>query len=684
MLRQGLVIVWPHVATALFRRTALWSVFVAALAGISATGAPANPHEHACGLPPRQAGSAAQLSGAGAGTLGQGADHRIVCRFHVIRRADGTGGIDESLILPFMQDLNYGYRETPFVFVREPGIVYVDNNTFYADFPTFASMVPMLNTYYQEGVINIFLVPSVQSGQFSASAWVGPPFTAGERGLLMAYSATGSPSNIATPPHEIGHIFDLLHPFETALGVECTSGVNCAIRGDLVCDTPASPIVSFVNTTATGVYFGNQAGPCAGDPPYNPNTRLYMDAGWPAGHILRDRFTTGQIDRMVDILFTLQPDLVGPQRPDVLVDCDGNSIDDVVEIIAGDKADENLDRVPDICQVFPQPGDLLVSGFSDVVTNRPRYFDGTTGDYRGEMWNGMPFTHQMRLGPDGLVYMTTLTIIQRLNLHTGRTEDNFIDGVLQGAGTFVDLLFEPDGNILVLDNGTSRIRRYDGVTGASLGVFATSLGSSPTYMEYGPDGNIYVVGNGTLGNTVQRVNGVTGTSMGAFVTAGSGGLTRGQGIIFHSDGLMYVTNGLTNNVLRFNAATGAFHDVFVPSGSGGLANPHSLRFGPDGNLYIASRDTHSVNRYHGSTGAFIDDFVAPASGGSPGTGGLNLPTGLLFVPGGGESVPTMESWALVGLALVLLVAGTILCRQGSRHGASAALTASSVFRGSTK
>jgi len=578
------------------------------------------------------------------------------------------GGIDESLILPLMQDLNYGFRDTPFVFVREPGTVYIDNDTYYADFPTFASMLPMLNAHYQEGVINIFLVPSVQSGQFPASAWVGPPFTGGERGVLMAYNATGTPSNIVTPPHEVGHIFDLLHPFETALGVECTSGVLCAFRGDLVCDTPASPIVSPVNTTATGIYFGNQAGPCAGDPPYNPNTRLYMDAGWPAGHILRDRFTSGQIDRMVDTLFALQPDLVGPQRPDVLVDCDGNSIDDVAEIMAGDKADGNFDQVPDTCQVFPQAGDLLVSGFSNIQTNRPRYFDGTTGAHRGDMWNGMPFAHQLRLGPDGLVYMTTLTIVQRLDPQTGRTKDNFIDGVLEGAGTFVDLLFEPDGNILVLDNGTSRIRRYDGASGTSLGVFATSLGSSPTYMEFGPDGNIYVVGNGTLGNTVLWVNGTTGASMGAFVLPGSGGLTRGQGIIFHSDGLMYVTNGLTNNVLRFDAVSGAFHDVFVSAGSGGLANPHSLRFGPDGNLYVASRDTHSVKRYDGASGAFIDDFVAPASGGSAGTGGLNLPTGLLFVPGGGEDVPTMETWGLVSLVLVLLVAGTILCGRVNPRG----------------
>ena len=571
-----------------------------------------------------------------------GTVHRIVCRFHIVRRADGSGGFDENLIPKMMQDLNYGFRDTPFVYVREPGVVYVDNDTYYNDFPTFSSAFAMLDEHSQIGVMNWYITPNINGAV--AGTWIGPAYNG--RGILMAYATTGTPANIVTSTHEMGHIFQVHHPYiTTCCGIECTSGSNCAFAGDLVCDTPASPLVfggggPGANVTATGIYFGNQPGPCAGDPPYNPNPRLYMDAGWAAGHILRDEFSPGQIQRMVDRLVPATPlnlvDLISSFSPHVLVDCDGNGVDDVDEILAGAKVDLGRDLVPDVCQTFPEPADLIVCGMNNLKTNRPRYYDGHTGAWRGDLWNGMTFAHQLRLGPDGLVYMARLTIIQRISLVTGRTVDNFIDGVLEGASVFVDLLFEPSGDILVLDNVSRNIRRYSGADGIYLGDFAdlSAAGmTSPKYMEFGPDGSIYVVGNGAGGNTIQVIDSATGQSLGSFITPGAGGLITGQGLVFHTDGMLYVSNGIGNSILRYDATTGDFDGVFVSGGSGGLSNPHSLRFGTDGNLYVASRNTNSVKRYVGTTGNSLGDFVAPNSGGSVATGGLSSPAGLLFVPG---------------------------------------------------
>ena len=39
--------------------------------------------------------------------------------------------------------------------------------------------------------------------------------------------------------HEMGHCLGLFHTFETAMGVECPDGSNCATSGDLICDTQA-------------------------------------------------------------------------------------------------------------------------------------------------------------------------------------------------------------------------------------------------------------------------------------------------------------------------------------------------------------------------------------------------------------------------------------------------------------
>ena len=92
----------------------------------------------------------------------------------------------------------------------------------------------------------------------------------------MAYSAMGSPTNIVTPPHEMGHIFNLAHPFETVFGVECTSGSNCLLAGDRICDTPADPSLYTYPVDPFCVFVAAVTPPCSGDPPYDPDTSNFM------------------------------------------------------------------------------------------------------------------------------------------------------------------------------------------------------------------------------------------------------------------------------------------------------------------------------------------------------------------------------------------------------------------------
>ena len=42
--------------------------------------------------------------------------------------------------------------------------------------------------------------------------------------------------------HELGHTFGLYHIFEIEFGIELANGSNCKVAGDLICDTPASPM----------------------------------------------------------------------------------------------------------------------------------------------------------------------------------------------------------------------------------------------------------------------------------------------------------------------------------------------------------------------------------------------------------------------------------------------------------
>jgi hypothetical protein len=162
---------------------------------------------------------------------------------------------------------------------------------------------------------------------------------------------------------------------------------------------------------------------------------------------------------------------------------------------------------------------------------------------------------------------------------------------------------------------------------------------------FGPSGresgglDLYVNDEDT-GN-ILRYDGTTGAFLGVFVQGGSGGLGNPSGFVFGPDGNFYVADlalfGSTPAVLRFQGPAGptpgAFMDAFVPAGRGGLLQPFGVLFGPDRtgdgrqDLYVNSADVHessfqtsrphtsSVKVYDGVTGGYLADFVAAGSGG---------------------------------------------------------------------
>ena len=81
-------------------------------------------------------------------------------------------------------------------------------------------------------------------------------------------------------------------------------------------------------------------------------------------------------------------------------------------------------------------------------------------------------------------------------------------------------------DLFVGSGATNQILRYDGTTGAFLGVFASGGGLSlPDAHLFGPDGNLYVSSSHT--DNVLRYSGTTGAFLGVF--ASGGGLKISQG-----------------------------------------------------------------------------------------------------------------------------------------------------------
>ncbi len=260
------------------------------------------------------------------------------------------------------------------------------------------------------------------------------------------------------------------------------------------------------------------------------------------------------------------------------------------------------------------------------------------------------------IGPhDGGLYVTTghfrgpgqIKAVLRYDGTTGAFIDNFAQGgeLRSPRG----IIFGPDGDLYVAErifigqdwSWEGRVARYDGTTGAYLGDFvplASGGLSIPTALVFGPaDHNpnkldLYVVSLGT--ESVKRYDGTTGAYLGDFVARGSGGLEGPGTMTFGPDGNLFVADFYSSDlaVKRFQGPSGptpgAYIDTFVPAGSGGLQIPSGLIFGPDGNndgqldLYVATLANGnikgSVKRYDGVTGAFIDTFVTRRSGGLEG------------------------------------------------------------------
>jgi uncharacterized protein YjiK len=263
-----------------------------------------------------------------------------------------------------------------------------------------------------------------------------------------------------------------------------------------------------------------------------------------------------------------------------------------------------------------------------------RYVDNFVSDSSGGILSPFGVTY----GPDGNLYVSQSTFggVKRFNGITGQFIDVFADGS-SVANQASQMIFR-DGYLFVA-TGTTGILRFDAHTGApapadgKVGAqFVTPADQGIVQgvhgLAFGPDGQLYVTSN--VSNQVLKYDSSSGAFLAIYVDAGSGGLMSANALTFGADGHLYVASSGNSSVLRFQgpleANPGAFLDTFVPSGTGGLTwiPTGGLRFGPDGDLYVVSRDSNSVLRFDRVTGALREQAVSASEG------GLLSPRGIAF------------------------------------------------------
>jgi len=192
--------------------------------------------------------------------------------------------------------------------------------------------------------------------------------------------------------HEIGHYFGLFYKHETYFNLERANGSNCTTAGDLLCDTPADPRLSFANVSVGCQYNGNEIDLFGY--PYSPDPTNYMSY---STNQCRTKFSNQQLSKMrsymiddsssitqicgeLDLLIgfedNLELDFGKTQEIEILII--NENLEESIQTQVAVSLDNNVKRVEliDLIELTIAPGEELVLPVTiELADNYP------SGDY---------------------------------------------------------------------------------------------------------------------------------------------------------------------------------------------------------------------------------------------------------------------------------------------------------------
>jgi len=165
----------------------------------------------------------------------------IPLKFHLFRRTDGSGGLNQSQIDNLIAQVNDYYINANMLFFQEGDINYIDDDDIYDFNADSEGDATVGNTV--TNVVNVYLFNSIQLSGSPLCGYTRFPPSADR--VFAVYSCVTNGNT--TLEHELGHYFTLYHTHgttNTGTTDELVNQSNCRSAGDRLCDTPADPNLS--------------------------------------------------------------------------------------------------------------------------------------------------------------------------------------------------------------------------------------------------------------------------------------------------------------------------------------------------------------------------------------------------------------------------------------------------------
>ncbi len=209
---------------------------------------------------------------------------------------------------------------------------------------------------------------------------------------------------------------------------------------------------------------------------------------------------------------------------------------------------------------------------------------------------------------------------------------NFVKPASGGLLGTQDMLYHPDGTLLVTGINNTTVKQYNGSTGEYIGDFSSGVViAGPTKLTLGPDSLIYVTQWNSITNDVVRLN-LDGSFHSKWT---AGGPVQALGQEWDSEGNLYVAafgTGSNGVVRKFDSAGNDLGDFIT---SAVLQGPTEIQFLQNGDLLVQDWQAANVRRYD-SVGNYIGIFAS----------GIGQTEGFAFMDDGSILMPDWASDAI--------------------------------------